>query len=176
MPPPEPRSRTTSPGFNCASAVGFPHPSEASMASSGICPACEGSYRLEVIGSQPEPLAAVAPQQLLPPLFTRKRCLAIFFFDDFLMSVVLMVRLLFAKLNDVLGFDRLVAGAALGVKELQQFLQRFGVGRVAQERALAAHIHQVFVFQLVQVMRKRGVRNVELFLDFAHDQPVGMRG
>ena len=38
MPPPEPRSRTISPGFNCAKAVGLPHPSEASMASSGIWP------------------------------------------------------------------------------------------------------------------------------------------
>jgi len=54
------------------------------MASSGTWPAWEESYRLEVIGSQPNPLAAVAPQQLLPPLFTRQGCLAILFFDYFL--------------------------------------------------------------------------------------------
>jgi len=54
------------------------------MASSGTCPDWEESYRLDVIGSQPKPLAAVAPQQLLPPDFTRKAALAILFFDYFL--------------------------------------------------------------------------------------------
>ena len=43
MPPPEPRSRTISPGFSLANAVGFPQPSEASRASSGIWPACAAS-------------------------------------------------------------------------------------------------------------------------------------
>ena len=54
------------------------------MASSGTCPACVESYRLDVIGSQPKPLAAVAPQQLLPPTLHSQRCLAILFFDYFL--------------------------------------------------------------------------------------------
>ena len=42
MPPPDPRSRTVSPSFSCASAVGFPQPSDASSASAGrpaVCPA-----------------------------------------------------------------------------------------------------------------------------------------
>src|SRR5437016_4289770 len=65
MPPPEPRSRTTSPGFNFASAVGFPQPSEACSASPGTCCICAASYKLEVIGSQPDPLASAVPQQLL---------------------------------------------------------------------------------------------------------------
>src|SRR6266849_5242043 len=67
IPPPEPRSRTTSPGFNLASAVGFPQPSEACSASPGTCSFCAASYRLEVIGSQLVPLASAVPQQL--PLF-----------------------------------------------------------------------------------------------------------
>src|ERR1700733_1007617 len=91
MPPPEPRSNTTSPGFRVARAVGFPHPSDASMASSGTCPAWEELYRLDVIGSQPNPLAAVAPQQLLPPIFTRKAAWPYFSLTTFLMSVVLMM-------------------------------------------------------------------------------------
>src|SRR6266852_8039627 len=69
MPPPEPRSSTISPGFNLASAVGFPQPSEACSASPGICSFCEASYRLEVIGSQLVPPASAVPQQL--PLFPR---------------------------------------------------------------------------------------------------------
>src|ERR1700691_2628001 len=71
MPPPEPRSRTVSPTLSFAKAVGFPHPSEASIASLGICPDCSASYRLEVIGSQPQLFAGAAPQHELPPLVTR---------------------------------------------------------------------------------------------------------
>src|SRR6266481_1015178 len=69
MPPPEPKSRTTSPGFNLASRVGFPQPSEACSASPGICSFCAASYRLEVIGSQLVPLPPAVPQQV--PLFPR---------------------------------------------------------------------------------------------------------
>src|SRR5208282_79703 len=102
-PPPEPRSRTTSPGFNFANAVGFPHPNEASIASSGTCPAWEESYRLEVIGSQPKALAAVAPQQELPPLFTRKAAWPYFSLTTSLMSVVLMMRSPIYKAGRYLG-------------------------------------------------------------------------
>ena len=94
----------------------------------------------------------------------------------FLMSVVLMVVSYLQSWTIVLWFDCLVSGAAFGVEELQQFLQCFGVGRVAQEGALAAHVHQLLVLQFFQVVGKRGVRNVELGLDIAHDQAVGMRG
>jgi hypothetical protein len=62
IPPPEPRSSTTSPGFNLANAAGLPQPSKASRASSGICLAWAASYRSEVIGSAPlKVLLAVAP-------------------------------------------------------------------------------------------------------------------
>src|SRR5688572_18791247 len=62
MPPPEPRSSTTSPGARSASAVGFPHPSDASTASSGIPQTSVASYRLRVTGSEPDP-----PQQDTDP-------------------------------------------------------------------------------------------------------------
>ena len=63
MPPPEPKSKTVSPGLSLASAVGFPQPSEAFKAVSGICPACVSSYRFEVMGSQQLSSAELAPQQ-----------------------------------------------------------------------------------------------------------------
>src|SRR5271169_6395314 len=94
MPPPEPRSSTVSPGLSCASAVGLPHPREASSASSGICEACATSYRFEVIGSQQEtPLAAAPPEQLLPPVLfvTRKAACPYFSFTTSLILASGMV-------------------------------------------------------------------------------------
>src|SRR5262249_44653781 len=51
MPPPEPRSRTTSPGWRSARAVGFPHPREARNAVCGTASLSAPQYRFEVIGS-----------------------------------------------------------------------------------------------------------------------------
>src|SRR5579864_2198498 len=94
-----------------------------------------------------DPMPAVAPQQELPPAFTRKAASAYLCFTTSLMSVVsvvLMMRLLFANLYDVLRFKSFVAGAAFGIEELQQFLQRFGVGGVTKECSLPFHDHEVF--------------------------------
>src|SRR5258706_5313298 len=85
MPPPEPRSRTTSPGLNLARAVGFPHPSEACSAASGTCCICVASSRWEVIGSQLVPLASAVPQQL--PLFPRSAACPYFSLTISFMSV-----------------------------------------------------------------------------------------
>ena len=114
------------------------------MASSGACPACDGSYRLDVMGSQPKPLGAVAPQQLPPPDFTRNAAWPYFSLTTFLMSLVLIL-LLFTKLDDILGFYRLISSAAFRVQELQQLLERFRIGGVSQKRALAADVHKLFV-------------------------------
>src|SRR6202162_3882192 len=62
MPPPDPRSRTTSPGSIFARAVGFPHPSEARRAFSGTSARSEIAYRFDVIGSPDSPEADVFPQ------------------------------------------------------------------------------------------------------------------
>jgi hypothetical protein len=43
-----------------------------------------------------------------------------------------------------------VACAALGIQKAQQFRQRLGVRRIAQDFPL--HFHQIFVFQLVQMV------------------------
>src|SRR5438045_1613673 len=64
IPPPEPRSRTVSPAFNSASAVGLPQPSDAFTAASGKPPFCRSSYKSLVIGSMSVPQAD-APQQEL---------------------------------------------------------------------------------------------------------------
>src|SRR6266540_3190134 len=79
MPPPEPRSSTVSPGFNSASAVGLPQPSEACNAVAGTSPASATSYRFEVIGSQ-QSSALRLPQQPLPSP-ERTRCAACPYFS-----------------------------------------------------------------------------------------------
>jgi hypothetical protein len=55
-----------------------------------------------------------------------------------------MMGLLFADLYDVLRFKGFVTSAAFGVKELQQFLQRFGIGRVAKKCSLPLHGDEFF--------------------------------
>src|SRR6476661_3457308 len=64
IPPPEPRSRTVSPGLSSASAVGLPQPSEASTASAGSPATSAALYRSELIGSQPHGAHPSGPQQL----------------------------------------------------------------------------------------------------------------
>src|SRR5690348_17616602 len=87
MPPPDPKSRTTSPGFNSASAVGLPQPSEARTAASGSCPTCPASYRFPVIGSQQDTPEGDDPQQAVPaPLATRRAASPYFCFTT---SVIL---------------------------------------------------------------------------------------
>src|SRR5713101_1912544 len=78
MPPPEPRSSTTSPGDNCASAVGFPQPSEAVTASCGKAAFSLSAYRLEVMGSA-QPVDAWLPQQPLPPPVCDRRAASAYF-------------------------------------------------------------------------------------------------
>ena len=59
--PPEPRSRTVSPGCSPIRAVGLPHPSEAATASAGSSDVSRSEYSCAVIGSaQPH---ATGPQQ-----------------------------------------------------------------------------------------------------------------
>jgi hypothetical protein len=41
----------------------------------------------------------------------------------------------------------LVARAAFGVQKAEQFLKRFGVGRISEEGSFTPDLHQVLVFQ-----------------------------
>src|SRR4051812_44188182 len=91
-------------------------------ASAGICPICDASYKFDVMGSA-HPLEAVAPQQELPPDFTRRAASPYFCLTTSLISaasVVLMMALLLADFYDGLWFHRGAAGAAFGIEELQE--------------------------------------------------------
>src|SRR3984957_17462499 len=133
MPPPEPRSRTVSPALSLASAVGFPQPSEASIASGGISLACAASNRFEVLGWHPQVWeAAVAPQQELPPVVARSAASAYFSFTASLIFASATRPSLLADLNYVARRDGFISGATLSVEKLQKFLQRLGIGAVAK--------------------------------------------
>src|SRR5689334_18951070 len=79
MPPPDPRSRTTSPGWSFARAVGLPQPSEASTADSGIWHVWSSLYRLPVIGSVLAAEEGEAPQQAFPLPWTTRRAASPYF-------------------------------------------------------------------------------------------------
>src|ERR1700733_11884618 len=70
MPPPDPRSSTTSPGARDARGVGLPHPMEAKTASAGSPAVWLWSYRSTVIGSRSTPQAQPQPQPVADPSFT----------------------------------------------------------------------------------------------------------
>src|ERR1022692_388554 len=76
-----------------------------------------------------------------------ERRLAVLLFHHFL-DISAHDVLLFADGDDVLGFDRFVAGAAFGIEKAQQLLQRFRIRRVPQEGPFAAHLHQSSFFSL----------------------------
>src|SRR5271168_224917 len=68
IPPPDPRSRTVSPGFSSVRAVGLPHPREASTAFSGKPSVSRAPYKSLVIGSQHRIAGsqqAVAPESVM---------------------------------------------------------------------------------------------------------------
>ena len=50
---------------------------------------------------------------------------------------------------------RFTSSATLGIEELQKFLERIRVGRVAQEGALPAHFDKAFILELIQMMGER---------------------
>src|SRR5271155_3326104 len=91
-------------------------------------------------------------------------------------SWALMVRLLLADLNYVFELHGFVAGAALGVEELEQSLQSAGVGDVAEEGAVSFDADEILGFEFVEVMGQGGVGDFELLLNFADDQTLGMGG
>src|ERR1700733_1622451 len=69
-------------------------------------------------------------------------------------DLIMATCLLLAKGDNGLGFDGLVAGAALGVEKTKKLFQRLGVGGVPEKRALAAHLDQLLILELFQVVRK----------------------
>ena len=59
---------------------------------------------------------------------------------------------LFAAKN-LVGFDCLIACAALGVQEAEEFLQGFGIRGIPEKSSFPSDPNQIFVPQLVQMMR-----------------------
>src|SRR5947199_10101078 len=82
---------------------------------------------------------------------------------------------LFAELDACLRLNRLVAGAAFGIEEAEQLPQCVGIGRIPEIGAFPAHLHEVFVLELVEVMGQRGGRNVQLRAHVAGDHALRMR-
>jgi len=119
---------------------------------------CEKLYRSEGIGSQPNPLAAVVHSNYFASLHAQ-RSLAILFFDYFLDVGGAHDDSPIYKAGHILGFDCLIASAAFGIKELQQFLECFRISGVSQKSAFATYVHELFILQFLQMVRKRGIRN-----------------
>ena len=61
---------------------------------------------------------------------------------------------LFAKRDNCLRFYGFVAGAAFGVKKVQQLLKSLGVAGVPEEGTLPADFGQILVLKLFQLVRK----------------------
>src|SRR5215469_3653901 len=101
---------------------------------------------------------SLAPQQeFLPPLFTRSAaspyfCLTTSFKS--IASVVVIYDSLPADLYDVLRFQGSVPCATLGIKKLQQFLQRLGIRAIPQKRPFPLYDYQVLRFEFVEMMRQ----------------------
>ena len=53
------------------------------------------------------------------------------------------------------GLMRRAARAAFSEQELEQPLERLGVGRVPEERAFAAYVDDVLALEAIEVMRQR---------------------
>jgi hypothetical protein len=70
-------------------------------------------------------------------------------------------------LNDLLGFHSLVTSAALGIQKLKQFLKCVSVCGIAEKCAFSLNMDEVFRFELVEMMRQRGIWNIQLFLNLA---------
>src|SRR6267143_3807176 len=129
----------------------------------------------------PQALPEDAPQQELPPDFTRSAASPYFCFTTSLISLtpsfisVVLMRLLLTDLNDRFRFKCLVARTALGIQEPQQLLERFGVSGVAQKSTLPLDLHQALGLQLLQMVIHGRIRDVELALNVSDDQPFRMR-
>jgi hypothetical protein len=67
------------------------------------------------------------------------------------------------------------AGAAFLVEKVEDFAQSVGVGGIPEKGAIAANVDEAHLFELLEVMGKRGSGNAKLFLDFASNHSGGMR-
>src|ERR1035437_2470515 len=115
------------------------------------------------------------PQQALPsPDVTRRAASPYFSWTISFTLCVLTGRPPLFAADDLLRLHFLFACAAFGIEKNQQFLKGFRIGRVPKECALAAHLDEVLMLQLFEVMGKRAGRYLQLTPDLAHNQPFRM--
>ena len=69
-------------------------------------------------------------------------------------------------------FHCLIPGAAFREQETEQGLQAGGVCRIPKKFLIPPHLNQPLVPQLVEVMRERGRRDIELRLNIAYDHAL----
>jgi hypothetical protein len=79
-------------------------------------------------------------------------------------------------LDDGFRGNGAAASAAFFIKEVHDFAQSVGIGRIPEKGALASNLDEADLFQFFQVMRKGGSRNGEFFLNFAGNHTFGMSG
>jgi hypothetical protein len=82
----------------------------------------------------------------------------------------------FAELHKRFRLYGFVAGAAFGVEEAEQFLERGGIGGAAEEGAFAGDTHQFLVLQFVEVVGEVGGGDSELVLNLADHHSIRVRG
>ena len=70
----------------------------------------------------------------------------------------------------------MVARAAFGVEEAEEILECANIGAIPEVGSFATHGDEVFVFELVEVVRERGIGDVDFGLNIADDQAFGFRG
>src|SRR5207245_2629265 len=159
MPPPEPRSRTVSPGCSSARAVGLPQPSDASTAPSGSPVVSPASYSCEVMGS---------PQQLLlfSPSSTRNAAWPYFSRTVSLMSGPL-IRSSLSLAAGRPATPGVLAGLH-GARKRRHRFERVGAEGVMHPASLAPVGHQPGVLQRLQVNGEPALRRVEHVLQLAH--------
>ena len=70
----------------------------------------------------------------------------------------------------------MVARAAFGIEEDEKILEGVGVGAIPEVGAFATHGDEVFVSELVEAVRERGIGDVDFGLDVADDHALGFSG
>jgi len=79
-------------------------------------------------------------------------------------------------LDDRFRGDRAAARAAFFIEKIHHFAEGVGVRGIPEVGALAAHTDEADLFQFLQMMRKSGSGDAELFLDFAGHHTFRMCG
>ena len=140
MPPPEPRSSTVSPALQFGQRRRIAAAQRRQHRLFGKTPCLGVAVKIGRDRIDAVPQAETAAATGVPcPDATRSAACAVFLFHYFFDVGRTHICSFTCSRRWLLRFDRLVARAALRVEKAQQFLQRVRVGRVPEERALAAH-------------------------------------